>query len=261
MRQGRIRPGLLAFGLMGLISPQFARAETLKFSGYEWEVKSGEKLGPGPNAWNAANVWVDKKGWLHFKITHKDNQWACAEVSTTKRFGFGTYEFQVEGRIDKFDKNIVLGLFNYPPRDVGGDETNEIDIEFARWGLADAPNGNFTVWPAKAGVKQTSETFRFTLDSALTTQRFVWDSRSILFESLRGNGKKRSDAFGQWRFAPEEAQDRIPQQPMPVLINLWLFQGHVPTDGKEVEIVIRSFKFTPAANSALRRPSSHTPHV
>lgn len=33
-------------------------ATTLQFSGYTWEVRSGEG-GPGPNHWSAQNVWVD----------------------------------------------------------------------------------------------------------------------------------------------------------------------------------------------------------
>jgi hypothetical protein len=228
-------------------TPAMAQKQTLTFSGHEWEVKSGSALGPGPNAWEPANVWVDSKGWLHLKIARKDGKWTCAEVGTTKRFGFGTYEFQLVGRIDQLDRNVVLGLFNYPPRDVGTDATHEIDIEFARWGLENAPNGNYTVWPARKEAKQTSETFRFTLTDPNTTHRFHWQPQSLLFESLRGRGTKRTDLFQRWRFEPADFADRISQQPMPVLLNLWLFRGNAPTDGKEVEIILRRFQFTPAA--------------
>jgi hypothetical protein len=222
-----------------------ADGQTITFSGYDWQVKSGEKLGPGPNAWDASNVWVDEKGRLHLKISHRNGLWACAEVSTTRRFGFGTYQFQVVGRVDQLDRNVVLGLFNYPPRTVGPDGTNEIDIEFARWGQADAPNGNYTVWPAKPGVKESGKTFRFTLTGEYTTQRFTWKSRSILLQSLHGHRDDNDEEFGRWLFHPGDYVARIPQQPMPVLINLWLFRGKAPTDGKEVEIILQNFKFTP----------------
>ena len=222
--------------------------QTLTFSGYEWQVKSGASLGPGPNAWDPANVWVDGKGWLHLKIAQKNGKWTCAEVGMTKRLGFGIYEFQITGHIDQLDRNIVLGLFNYPTRDVGSDSTNEIDIEFAHWGIANAPIGNYTIWPVKRESKPTSETFHFTLTDPNTTHRFHWKSDSLIFESLRGKGEKREDVFFRWRFEPEDFLQRISQQPMPVLLNLWLFRGNAPTDGKEVEIIIRRFKFTPAAN-------------
>jgi hypothetical protein len=248
-----VRQGMLcaALFLVGIVAQTGATAQnqTVKFGGYEWRVKSGERLGPGPNAWEPANVWVDSKGWLHLKIAQKDGKWTCAEVGMTKRLGFGTYEFQIEGWVDRLDRNVVLGLFNYPTRDVGGDSTHEIDIEFARWGLENAPIGNYTVWPAKKEAKQTSETFRFTLTDALTTHRFHWKSESLLFESLRGRGEKRNDLFHRWRFEPEDFAQRISQQPMPILLNLWLFRGSAPTDGKEVEIVVRRFRFTPSAEA------------
>lgn len=263
MRIAGIIGALLLVGIVGQAGARPARKQTLLFSGYEWRVKSGEAMGPGPNAWNAANVWLDAKKQLHLKIANRDGKWTCAEVETTKRLGFGTYEFQVVGRIDRLDRNIVLGLFNYPTRDVGADGTNEIDIEFARWGYEDAPNGNFTVWPPVKEVKEGSDTFRFTLTDDVTVQRFEWTSQKILFESLRGQGKKADDLLHRWLFQPDEALRHIPQQPLPVLINLWLFGGKAPTDGKEVELVIRRFRFTPAkagvSRSGSKAASSATP--
>lgn len=234
---------LLVLGL-GLALPG-AQAQTVKFSGYSWRVKSGDKLGPGPNHWRAANVRVDARGWLHLAITHKSGQWQCAEVEMTQPLGFGKYQFQVIGRLDKLDRNIVLGLFNYPPPEIGPDGTNEIDIEFAHWGDPRSDPGNYTVWPAKAGIKQTSHTFVFALNGANTTQRFTWASDHILFQSQHGFRSDDKNEFGQWLFQPASPLDQIPQKPLPVLINLWLFQGKPPSDSKPLELVIQSFKYTP----------------
>ena len=224
---------------------------TLQFSGYEWTVKEGDKLGPGPNHWSAENVWVDKAGALHLKLAQKDGVWNCAEVSTKKRFGFGTYQFQMTGRVDQLDKNVVLGLFNYPTSEVGGDGTNEIDIEFARWGREKLPLGNYTVWPTKAGAHNTTHGFDFTLNGDRTTQRFTWKTDSLLFQSLQGHRNDDKNEFGRWLFQPAMPQETISQQPMPILINLWLFQGKPPSDGKPVEIIIRQFKFTPLESKSL----------
>jgi hypothetical protein len=238
---------ILSILLVCLFALPVAAQTTLRFSGYEWWVKDGEKMGPGPNAWSASNVWVDKSGYLHLKASQRQGKWYCAEIGMTEHLGFGTYEFDVVGPIDRLDRNVVLGLFNYPPSEVGPDGTNEIDIEFAQWGNATYPNGNLTVWPAKPGVKQTSETFRFALASPEkeTASRFTWSPDGVLYE-VQQNGK----TLGRWDFRPDSAvTDRIPQKPLPVLINLWLFRGAPPTDGKEVEIVIKRFRFTPAAHS------------
>lgn len=242
-------PGLRAVALTlaaGLFSTQLHAASPLSFSGYTWSVRSGQG-GPGPNAWNPSNVWLDAHGHLHLKITLRDGQWSCAEVTLQQRLGFGRYQFEVEGPIHQFDPNIVLGLFNYPTRDVGSDATHEIDIEIARWGNAAYPNGNFVVWPVDPSLKQTSKTFEFALTGTGSTHRFDWSPARVVFQSLQGFalGDKEGIELGRWTYEPQDALQRIAQKPMPVHLNLWLFQGRPPTDAKEVEVVIRRFTFTP----------------
>jgi len=230
----------------------------IQFSGFEWSVKESGSMGPGPNAWNPKNVWLDAKGQLHLKITSHDGKWECAEVSTTKRFGFGTYEFQISGAIERLDPQVVLGLFNYPTRDVGVDGTNEIDIEYARWGNHKWPNGNFTVWPPVKAVKNGSDTFEFSLKTEETTQRFVWNQKSLEFECSSRGDDKLYEYIHRWKFQPDDYMMRIPQNPEPVLMNLWLFRGKPPTDGKEVEIVVRSFKFSDGGEDSRKSAKTLT---
>ncbi len=87
----------------------------IEFGGYTWTVRSG-RGGPGPNAWDESNVWIDAATNLHLKITQRDGKWSCAEVTMRKQLGFGRYQFQISGRLDQLDDNVVLGLFNYPDR-------------------------------------------------------------------------------------------------------------------------------------------------
>ncbi|MCF3639164.1 glycoside hydrolase family 16 protein [Rhizobium sp. TRM95111] len=223
-----------------------AVAKTLRFSGYDFVVRAAGKGGPGPNNWDPANAWLDKQGRLHLKLDKRGGRWFAAEVYTKKRLGFGTYEFKVSGRVDKFDRNVVLGLFNYPPADVGEDTTNEIDIEFARWGRKTNAIGNYSIWPAESGVDYTTKSFDFTLNSgAASTHSFDWRSRAIDFLSREGHRTDKGRVIHRWTFAPKQYRKRIPQDPMPLHINLWAFQGTPPSDGKPVEIVIDSFRFTP----------------
>lgn len=223
-----------------------APSATISFSGYQWEVRSGGG-GPGPNIWDPNNVSVNENGDLHLRIAHNGDEWSSAEVTMTQRLGFGKYQFQVIGEIDKLDKNVVLGLFNYPTPDVGVDGTNEIDIEIARWGNAAYPNGNFTVFPAQEGSKAKSHSYEFGLDGTYTTQRFAWSGQNILFQSLYGHRKinNNKNEFANWNFQPDNAVKRIPQDPMPVHINLWLLKGQPPSDGNPVEIIIHKFQFKP----------------
>lgn len=226
---------------------------TLQFSGYTWEVRSGEG-GPGPNHWSAQNVWVDAQGDLHLKLSPVKGQWYAAELYTTQHLGFGVYQWQVIGRIDQLDPNVVFGLFNYPTADIGPDGTHEIDIEWARWGNAQWSNLNYTVWPAREGVTLTAHTAAVTLAGTYTTQRFTWRSHTVFFQSLHGHTDTNTNALGQWRFTPRQPLRTIPQKPLPVHMNLWLVDGQAPTNGQAVEIVIRKFTYTPATAATSTPP-------
>ncbi len=63
-----------------LLAAAGAQATTLHFSGYDWTVKSGNDLGPGPCNWNESNVWVDAGGALHLKISNVDGAWSEVEI-------------------------------------------------------------------------------------------------------------------------------------------------------------------------------------
>ncbi|MBV9469816.1 MAG: glycoside hydrolase family 16 protein [Abitibacteriaceae bacterium] len=236
----------LSLFLVVLARPRCAfSAQVLHFSGYDWTVNAGF-WGPGPNHWDTQNVFLDKQGHLHLKITQRNGQWYCAEVTSTQRFGFGRYQWQIAGRLDQLDPNVVLGLFNYPTPDIGPDGTNEIDIEFARWGKAKNPAGNYTVWPPVKSALHGGNTFDFKLSGDTTTHYFEWSGQSVAFASLPGYRDDDAPTFGRYLYAPENATALVPQKPLPVHLNFWLFRGQPPLNGRESEIVIASFKFTPA---------------
>jgi hypothetical protein len=222
-----------------------SEAKTIRFSGYDWTIKSGINKAPGPNNWDENNVLVDERGDLHLRLTQRDGQWYCSQVSLNDRLGFGHYQFWVIGRVDEFDPNVVFGLFNYPTSDLGPDGTHEIDIEFAKWGNPRAPVGNYTVWPATKPLKPAFKRFAEDLKGDYTTHRFIWNSTSVSFQSLNGHHDDNTGQFEQWVYQPTDAAVYISQKPMPVQLNLWLFKGQPPGNGQSVEVVVRSFTFTP----------------
>lgn len=219
----------------------------LKFAGQEWSVQEGPQVGPGPNAWDRRNAWVDDQGQLHLAIRQRDGVWTCASVMSTKTFHHGLYQFQITGRPDEFDPNIVLGLFLYPSPDVGPDTTHEIDIEFARWGYPDAPVGNYAVWPVKDELMHSGHQFPVVLKGSATTHRFDWRPNQIVFASVHGHTDGSEHPIGSWTFARKPARSYISTSPMPVMMNLWLHGGRPPTDGKDIEIVIKDFQYRPMA--------------
>ncbi len=224
-----------------------ASARVIRFCGYDWEVRPPGIGGPGPNHWDPANVWVDSQGRLHLKITRQGGVWRCAEVTTTHSFGFGRYQFWVTGPLGRLNPNVVFGLFDYPTPAVGPDGTNEIDIEYSRWGNPAYPLGNYTVYPAHSGLPHVSQTFAVPPGIFDTTQRFDRRSGEVSLQSLRGYRNDDREEIAHWTCRPADSKQRLPQQPLPVHINLWLMRGRPPRNGREVEIVVKQFSFIPSA--------------
>lgn len=216
-------------------------AKTILFSGYEWKVRNTSAAqGPGPNYFSEKSVWVDDMGILHLYL-HKDsatNNWLCPEITSAESFGYGTYSFSVRGTIDKFDKNIVLGLFNFS----GNDGYDEMDIEFARRGNDSFPNLNYTVWPAKKQTARNSTYGReYRQVGNYSTQQFNRTKDSVAFYTFNGNTIDSKNLVESHTFVQPPVS--ISQLTMPVHINLWLFQGRPPANNRPVEVLINSFSF------------------
>ncbi|HTQ05032.1 MAG TPA: glycoside hydrolase family 16 protein [Polyangiaceae bacterium] len=227
--------------MLSLAAP--AGAVTLAWKGLTWQVTSGAMA--GVCAGDPANVSVDASGYLHLRISKNGSTWSAAELFTTEELGFGTFQWQIDGPIDVLDQNVVVGLFPYGPQaGIGADGTNEIDIEYARWGEPDGPNGDFTDYPASGKtVGESSYTFSLA-GSTLSTSRFVWSSTAItdfLFAGLVDVARA-SGSLQSFTYMPSNPATNIPQQALPLGMNLWCFDAP-PSDGNPVEIVIRDFVF------------------
>ncbi len=215
---------------------------TIDWSGRKWKVTTGSMV--AGNTGSTANVFVDGAGNLHLRIAKVGGKWTCAELFTVDKLGFGTFQWQIEGRLDQLDKNVVLGLFPYgPAAGLGSDGHNEIDVEFARWGNSKTYPGNWTVYPA-TGSTVGSKSFNLLLTGTYTTSRFSWTRSSVTFWMMGGFQSPSSTAnqlATKWTYSPSKPTQNIPQVAVPVGINLWLYNGQAPSDGKSVEIIIHSF--------------------
>lgn len=206
---------------------------TITFSRYTWRVKSSTGLvGPGPNYFSNSvkNVWVDSRGRLHLKLTSVTGRWYCAEVVNTKSLGRGRYSFELGSPVHALDANIVLGLFTWSTNPAYNHR--EIDIEFARFGnAADPTNGDFVVQP----YSHKGNLQRFTQPAiSPSTHSFNWRPRTVRFASSTATPST-------WTYS---GPDVPPPGSEHVHINLWLYRGSPPTNGRRVEIVINRFTFT-----------------
>jgi len=225
----------------------------IKFSGYTWQTRETgpDTEGPGHNRWKGSNGFVDTKGYLHLKLSKVKGEWYCAEVSSTRKFGYGTYQWQIEGRTDTMDKNVVLGLFNYS----GADGNDEMDIELTRWGIPLNRNTHYTIFtPQPLPPKESwSKNLKITLTGeGNTTQRLTRNTNnSVFFQQLSGFHDDNTNLVDSATcYNPPHT---ISSLAMPVYMNLWLYNSTSPANDLPIEIVIRSFKFTaqkqPVANA------------
>jgi hypothetical protein len=173
---------------------------------------------------------------------------------TINRFTFGTFQWQVEGQLDILDRKVVLGFFTYGPPVAGVDGTNEIDIEFSRWGqnTSTAPNLFYTVWPASLNDSKNYTSVFFNQTTPYTTHRMTWSSTAVSMKSLYGFYNDDTNLFYSWQ-TPANFVTAVPQATAPIHMNLWVFLDGTtdpsPSDGNPVEVIIHDFVYaTPTAN-------------
>jgi hypothetical protein len=211
--------------------------DKVQWSGLTWSIKTSRSaVGPGPNLFDKANVSVDGDGNLRLRIVkNAAGQWTCAEVIGPTSHGYGTYTFDIASPVHAFDPNVVLGLFTWSDR--AQQAHREIDIEFAKWGnAADPTNAQFVVQPWDA----LNHLYRFVAPTTTNTRHtFEWRPGHVTwhsFETDTGTPVLRASYSYAGADVPSSRDERV-------RLNLWLFQGQAPVDGKPVEVVVRSFGF------------------
>lgn len=209
----------------------------ITFSGYEWVVESSgdRRIGPGNNLFSASteNVWLDKDGRLHLRITNRGGIWYCSKLTMLHSYGYGKYIFQVDSRVDNFDKNVVGGLFTYR------NDTEEIDIEFSRWSIDGNMDSQFAIQPSSKAENKRRYFLNYSLPQS--THWFNWQPEHIDFLSYRGHATgtpEEKDIIQKWSYT---GPDNPPDLDERAKINLWLFRGNPPSNDKETEMIISKF--------------------
>ncbi len=213
-------------------------ARTIQWSGYEWEVKAKKQpMGPGPNLWSDSqrSVWVDDRGRLNLKVRKIHDQWHAAEVYMLNTLGHGKYVFYLDSRVDQLDTSVVVGLF------IHATDTNEIDIEFSKWGQERKYTYHqFVLQPRIDGSNIKRSDYRSRKPQS--THGFVWSPEGVAFRSYEGHEIKDKRPYKWWDYT---GPNNPPLSNQKVHINLWLYKGQPPTDGNEVLLVIDRFVFVP----------------
>lgn len=241
--------------------------DVVEFSGHTWDIKSSADLmGPGPNYFSdhPDDIWVDSKGYLHMRIASHDGIWYATELVSQDTVGYGTYVFTVESQLQEIDPNIVLGLFTWDNNSFFTQANSEIDIEFSKWGNPEDSNTlSYAVQPVSFGPYYPERVNSPDMDGSVwngvSTHGFTWTDTLVTWESYAGENWREGELLASWSFDlnnPARVKNEggnssaaiiipAPGETTNARINFWLLNGSAPTDQKEVEVVIRSFSYTP----------------
>ena len=244
--------------------------DSIRFAGLDWTVKIHEtsKWGPGPNYFsgNERDITIDSNGYLHMKIVKRNDKWYSTEVVSDKNMGFGTYIFTVDADLEDISDNIVLGLFTWDNNTFQSDANSEVDIEVSKWNNnAEVRTLQYGVQPIFFGQLNEERKYRpgYPLGSlkGVTTHAFTWTENEITWVSYAGSTYGQGQVLGEWSFddsQPARVKEEGGKTSDPVVIpkpgsetnariNLWLVNdgGQGPEKGRDVEIIIRDFKYIP----------------
>jgi hypothetical protein len=162
--------------------PQLAPVRLLRFSGYDWTVRTiSSDRGGLNNLYGAENAWTDASGALHLRITKKEDRWSCAELELTRSLGYGTYIITVRDT-SSLEPAAVLSMNTFD--DWGGDQHyRELDFEFGRWGDATRKtNMQYGIQPFYVPGNVSP----FVLPKGTFTHSLRWESGSASFKTIRG---------------------------------------------------------------------------
>jgi hypothetical protein len=243
---------------------------TIFFSGIKWYIKSGlnNKLGPGPNYFSnsSKNVFLDNSGNLHLKITNENGKWNCAEVISKDFFGYGTYVFKLISNVADIEKNVVYGFFTWDNTSFLEQANSEVDIEFSKWGKSSdsltLTQSVQPVWfniPAPYIERTNHPQMNLNKIKFPSTHSFTWTDSLITWKSYEGTDFPGTNLIANWRFDKNnQARTKLEggKESNPIVIpkpgsdthariNLWLLNGIAPSDNKEVELIVKEFKFIP----------------
>jgi hypothetical protein len=181
-----------------------------------------------------SNASVDRDGYLHLRISRKENEWMAAQVELTRSLGYGSYRFVVRD-VSRFEPGVVLAISTWD--DAG--PYHEMDIEISRWGESAGKNAQYVIQPYYI----PANVVRFLAPPGRLAYSVVWEPGRVAFTTVRDSERGRN--------APVEGAAHTFSSGIPsagadmVRLNLYPFYNQRNPLQHEVEVVIEKFEFLP----------------
>src|ERR1700722_13737391 len=222
----------------GVGTPQLAPVGSLKFSGYDWSVRttSSDKGGTN-NLYDPENASTDASGALHMQIKRKSDNWSCAEIFLNRSLGYGTYSVTVRDT-SQLEPAAVFGMFTFDEW-ASEERFREMDVEVGgRSDVASNSNARYVVQPFYI----PGNLFPFAAPSGTLTYVLHWESGHATFKTFRG----KSSGAGAQLVSEHEFTSGVPI-PGKAILRLIFYvvaSGKNPMR-KPSEVVVERFEYLP----------------
>jgi hypothetical protein len=219
----------------GTGTPQLAPTGSLKFSGYDWAVRTIEsEKGGMSNLYDPSNAWTDERGALHMRITRKSGKWSCAEIFLNRTLGYGTYSVTVRDT-SHLEPAAVLSMFTFDDSD-SEQHFREMDVEVGGRDAANKNNARYAIQP----LYIPGNLFAFPAPAGPLTFVLHWESGHATFRTVRGR------SAGAELVSEHDFTSGIPEpgKAVPRLIFYVVASDKNPMQ-KPSEVVVEKFEYLP----------------
>jgi endo-1,3-1,4-beta-glycanase ExoK len=212
-----------------------------QFDRARWYISHGWSNGAHQNCtWFSRDVKLrENKVELSLnKEPFLDRQYTCAEIQTTSRYGYGTYEVRMRSEAAS---GLVSAFFNYAPKNQESKGQDEIDFEFLGKDSHSVQVNYYT-----DGNGNHSRNIPLDFDASKSTNDFAFE---WLPNSIRWfiNGK----LIYEVKAAEGE---KLPVRPGKIYLSIWngtgpnmeTWLGHFDFPGKSLTAIIERVAFTEA---------------
>src|SRR5216684_2021648 len=186
----------------GVGTPQFAPTGSLKFSGYDWDVRMTESdKGGTNNLYDPENARTDATGALHMQIKKKSGSWSCAEIFLNRSLGYGTYSVTLRDT-SHLEPAAVFTMYTFE-ESASEQHFREMDVEVhGRGDAANKNNAQYAIQP----FYSPGNLFPFVAPSGTLTYVLRWEPGHATFKTFRG----RSSGAGAQLVSEHEFTFAIP---------------------------------------------------
>ncbi len=210
--------------------PNQTTFKTLNFSGYQWIIREGHATPAGsPSDYDAANAWVDERGFLHLRIRKTPAGWTSAEVWIARSLGYGSYRFLVQD-VSHLEPTAVLAIISWD----GSAPDREMSVEISRWGETSGKNTQFVVQPYYVPANVA----RFLSPPGRLQYSFDWSAGRLVFRAERAADGDMIAAHTFSSGVPAPGGEELH-------LNLYNFNDRRTELKNPVEVVVEKFEYLP----------------